>query len=169
LEEDAMRNWQDGAHVIVHTKVPTRPNMKGGIPVVLMCKRTQDAPEYGGHWALFGGALEARDGGDALKAARREVNEELDGAERDTTVLELLCTVETLRDIQTVTITYYTCELTATLDQLRLKKNPKSRKVEGHGFSLFTQEDIHHLRIRPEDREALHHFFRRHGARVVEL
>src|SRR4051812_19835225 len=49
---------------------------------VLLQHRTDDAPEFPGHWGMFGGSGEPEDDNDPLRAVRRELHEEL-GLELD--------------------------------------------------------------------------------------
>jgi 8-oxo-dGTP diphosphatase len=56
---------------------------------VLLQHRTDDAPAFPGHWGMFGGSGEEEDGGDPLRAVRRELREEL-GLEVDTSQIVTL-------------------------------------------------------------------------------
>ena len=147
-----------GAHVILHRMVATGRNQ---ILVVLLHKRTQDAPTYPGYWGLFGGGLDGQDHGNALEAVKRELAEELEGGDQAAEYVTELCRVPIAREGQTFAIQYYRAPLNADMDKLRLKRT--NNKVEGEGIAWFTAEEIHHLWLRSEDRIALRKFFESAG------
>jgi 8-oxo-dGTP pyrophosphatase MutT (NUDIX family) len=160
-----------GAHVVLHRLLRTSCDKKY-VPVVLLCKRTHDAPIHPANWALFGGKLEKRGskrkrGGKRKRderpeeAAMREVEEEL-GIKLIATRLEELCRVCVERANGTWSIHYFRYSLDYDLDKLRLHRNHEG-KVEGEGLGWFSAEEIHHLLVRPEDRIAVDTFFREHG------
>ena len=142
-----------GAHVVFHKMVAT-PG-KHQIQGVLLYKRTQDAPIQPGYWGLIGGSV--RRGEDATVALLREIKEELEVPEFQPP--EFLCDVSIMRDGVTKFIRYFKAHLGHDMDSLRLKRNQEDNKVEGEGLGWFTQEEIHHLWVRPEDRVALTRFF----------
>jgi len=149
-----------GAHVVFHRLLRTNP--VASVCAVLLCKRTQDAPTYPGCWALIGGKLE--NGEEPLAGALREVEEEL-GISLSETTPELLCDVRVQRnaDRHPIGARYFAVPLSLGMDNLTLKYNSEEQKVEGEGLGWFTAEEIHHLRLRPEDRVALEQFFEQSG------
>ncbi len=153
-----------GAHVVFYKMVCTRVDKKGGaadVQAVLLYKRTQDAPVHRGFWALFGGELKEQE--HPKSVLRREVEEELDagGLEKDLQGLSPLCFVNIPSKQEPRSIQYFTAPLNMEMDNLRLKRSREGKveKVEGEGLGWFSEEEIHHLTIRPEDREALARFF----------
>jgi 8-oxo-dGTP pyrophosphatase MutT (NUDIX family) len=166
-----------GAHVVLHKLLRTSCDKKhrnakddtdankNYVQVVLLYKRTHDAPIHPGHWALFGGKL--KDNEKPKAAAKREVNEELAidqvAVALDGNKLKALCNVKIARRDGSFWISYFSSLLDVGIDKLTLRPNPENSKVEGEGLGWFDAEDIHHLPLRPEDRFALIEFFRKHG------
>jgi 8-oxo-dGTP pyrophosphatase MutT (NUDIX family) len=152
-----------GAHVVFHrlvkaSRVTARDE---SVQVVLLCKRTQDAPIHPGYWALFGGKLKRPDE-QPKEAAKREVEEEL-GLILDATRLENLGElVIVARADGTSAVQYFQYLLDYDLNKLTLRPHPGGI-VEGEGLGWFTAEEIHHLMIRPEDRIAVDRFFHSRG------
>jgi 8-oxo-dGTP pyrophosphatase MutT (NUDIX family) len=165
-----------GAHVIFYHKVKTRPervkdkskDVIDEILVVLLAKRTQDAPTHPGLWSPIGGKVDPDKGDKTPKdTAAREVDEELDG-----TKLTRKKTKDRLKYLQSVMVTrkngpcwicYFSMPLRKGMHRLQLKWDREHHKVEGEGLAWFTAEEIHHLPMRPEDRIAVNTFFERHG------
>jgi 8-oxo-dGTP pyrophosphatase MutT (NUDIX family) len=149
-----------GAHVLFHRTLKT--TQKGVTPeqfvlAVLLCKRTLDAPVHPGHWGLFGGKLDP--GEKPEEAAVREVQEELH-LHLEGNDLKLLCDVQVHRGSESPSVRYYSHFLNCDLDGLTLQRSPKG-KVEGEGLGWFSEEEIHHATIRPEDRIAIDTFLER--------
>jgi 8-oxo-dGTP pyrophosphatase MutT (NUDIX family) len=145
-----------GAHVVLHRLVKT---CNGSVRVVLLYKRTHDAPIHAGHWALFGGKLGNNE--EPKDAVKREVQEEL-GIE--VAGLTDLCDVRIARADGTFSVRYFRSPLDVGIHELSLQPNPRDGKVEGEGLAWFDAEEIHHLTVRPEDRIALNEFFKNQGA-----
>ena len=147
-----------GAGVVLHRLIKTHTRL---MPAVLLCKRTHDAPVYEAHWSVFGGGINK---GEAPKAAAiREVREEL-GIVLLGNNLKRLCDVRIQRGAPKITgFRFFTCPLDVDMDRLTLQVNRDEGKVEGEGLAWFTAEEIHHLLIRPIDREAIGLFYRDNG------
>ena len=138
------------------------------ILAVLLYKRTQDAPIHPGHWALFGGKPEEKE--DEKAVLEREVidEKELEVTGLSETNFRVLLqgatpftNVRVIReDDKRPLISYFEAPLDQDIASLRLGRNPKGCKVEGEGLGWFTEEEIHHLWMRPEDRTALTRFFK---------
>src|SRR5260221_452090 len=128
-----------GAHVLLHRLLRTSCDKKHRkrkddlaadnkyVPVVLLCKRTHDAPIHPGYWGLFGGNLKNRES--PRDGAKREVDEEL-GIILKAKRLEELCSVSVERANGTCSIQYFRYSLEYDLDKLRLHRNNEG-KVEG--------------------------------------
>jgi 8-oxo-dGTP pyrophosphatase MutT (NUDIX family) len=144
-----------GAHVIFYRTVTT-PG-KHEIQAVLLCKRTHDAPVYPGYWALSGGRLGEHE--DPVEGLCREVREELETRTLDQALqgIQHSSDVPVIRGTTTLPIRYYYAPLNEDMDSLMLRRTQK--KVEGEGLGWFTEEEINHLWLRPEDRTALLWFF----------
>lgn len=168
-----------GAHVVFYKKVccerDDSKECKREIRVVLLCKRTQDAPIHQGYWSLFGGKRDA--GQTPRQTVVREVTEELQLYKKRLSEKEelelnrkLLKKMKKLpNDVPIIRmdgqffIRYFEFPLNIGMDILRLKRHKKSKKVEGEGLGWFTAEEVHHLMMRPEDRIAVTEFFRLNG------
>ncbi len=153
-----------GVHVVFHRMVPAPYDQLGKqqkIQAVLLCKRNHDAPVHPGYWGLFGGRLENSE--NPVGGLRRECREELEAKSLEQALENPthLTDVSTKRDGKTISIRYYEAPLTEEMDSLQLKRNEREKKVEGEGLGWFTEEEIHHLWLRPEDRTALGRFFQR--------
>ncbi len=151
-----------GAHVVFHRMVNTPFDKDGkqrSMPAVLLYKRTQDAPIHPSYWALIGGCPERQE--NPKSALCREAREELKagGLEQALECLKNLCRVDMLTEQGKVSIEYFTVPLNEDMDTLKLLRNPNG-KVEGEGLAWFTEEEVHHLHMRPEDRQALNTFFK---------
>src|SRR5579872_7223586 len=85
-----------GAHVVLHRLVRTSKDAKPGrsIPVILLCKRTHDAPIHPSFWGLPGGTRDPSEAPE--KTAVREAHEEL-GMVLDQTRLDPLHEAKLLR------------------------------------------------------------------------
>lgn len=157
-----MMKWKDGdgAHVVFYRALSMNPKGKS-VLAVLLCKRTQDAPNYPGCWSLFGGQLDIRHNEDPGSAARREIQEELKTIDVNLGTLEL----EELyvARVKGFTVTYFKAPLNIGMNMMRLRWNMEHNKVEGEGIGWFTAEEIHHLMMRPEDRIAVNEFFKKAG------
>ena len=167
-----------GAHVVLHRLLRTSCGKKHKkteddiaadkkyVQVVLLSKRTHDAPIHPGHWALFGGTREGNE--NPKDRAKLEVMQELandrDPVDLAASNLKALCDVTIARRDGTFRIRYFSSLLDVGIDKLTLRPNGKDGKVEGEGLGWFDAEEIHHLPVRPEDRIALKEFFRKHGA-----
>ena len=147
---------KDGAHVVFHKFLNTRGD---AVQAVLLYKRTQDAPTDPGCWSLFGGVVEASES--PIQAARREVKEELKAIDVDLGKVEMkeLCDVPVKRNEGTCSISYFSASLDIGINKLRLRWNLKEKKVEGEGLGWFTEKEVKHLMMRPEDRTAVTKFF----------
>ena len=155
-----------GAHVVFYRLVQTgkgKKSEKNAIQVILLCKRTQDAPIHAGHWSLFGGKLQKKEL--PVKGLIREVEEELEmnGAKINRIDMKNLCDVRIRRGQAMYSIRYFCSRLEVGMDGLRLKRNEEESKVEGEGLGWFTAEEVQHLMMRPEDRIAVTNFFRKNG------
>jgi 8-oxo-dGTP pyrophosphatase MutT (NUDIX family) len=128
----------------------------------LLCKRTQDAPTYPGYWALIGGKL--NDGEEPAAGALREVEEEL-GISSTEIALKSLCDVRIQRKVASGELgaRYFVATLDLGMDKLALRYNAEEGLVEGEGLGWFTAEEVHHMRLRPEDRVAVGKFFEQRG------
>jgi ADP-ribose pyrophosphatase YjhB (NUDIX family) len=149
-----------GAHVVFHRKL--KVPRKGKTPerivrMVLLCKRTQDAPNDAGCWSLFGGKIDGNE--EPANAAKREVLEELH-LHLEAHDLEKLCDVPAKHEPGSF-VAYYSFRLNWDLDNLTLRRNPQG-KVEGEGLGWFTEEEVRGLKIRPDDQKALNEFFTTH-------
>lgn len=153
-----------GAHVVLYRILNgpgTRWENRPGDPTVravLLCKRTLDAPVHPGYWGLFGGMVDSAE--TPRTAVFREVYEELK-INLPEKPLESLCDVRTERAGGTVFVSYFMCPLPLDMDELTLRRH--KGRVEGEGLAWFDADEVHHLKIRPEDRIALEHFFHYHG------
>jgi ADP-ribose pyrophosphatase YjhB (NUDIX family) len=162
-----------GAHVVFYRMVCTPYDREGRqqqIEAVLLYKRTQDAPIHPGYWSLFGGKVDEKDQ-DEKAALKREVitEKELRVNGLSLKAFEVLLQdsewftdVRVMRHDGKKLIRYFKALLAIDMDSLQLGQNPKSeeKKVEGEGLGWFTEEEIHHLWLRPEDRKALTRFFK---------
>jgi 8-oxo-dGTP pyrophosphatase MutT (NUDIX family) len=146
-----------GAHVVLYRELRTPSD---SVEAVLLCKRTLNAPIHPGYWALFGGKLEEKDGGAANAAAKREVEEEL-GIKLNKDDLLDLCRIQVRRKDEEPFIQYFSCRLDYDMNRLTLRPQGADGKVEGEGLGWFSEEEVHHLTVRPEDRIAINAFFRR--------
>jgi len=149
-----------GAHVVLHRLLMNQSRQ--GVQVVLLSKRTLDAPTHPGHWGLFGGEIED----DELPAAavKREVEEELGVAgewKLDLAKLKDLTEGDAPRADGIHKVKYYSYQFAFDLDHLALRRNANG-KVEGDGIAWFTKEEVENLKIRPEDRSAIGQFFQKH-------
>jgi nucleoside triphosphatase len=154
-----------GAHVVFHRCL--KSSSEGAtsechVPAVLLCKRTQDAPIHPGFWGLLGGNVQ--NGESAEQTVRREVSEELQvgqGANLDEVWRGLteLADVSVRRGEDTCVIKYYSCLFNCDMDQLTLRRNSK-QKVEGEGLAWFSANEIHCVKVRPEDRIAVSYFLK---------
>ena len=153
-----------GAHIVLHKMVPTPGKQK--IQAVLLYKRTQNAPVHPGYWGLFGGRLKNNE--DPLKGLQREIAEEMEvtGMQQDWLKnAKHLTDLSIVRDEKELSVRYFEAPLDRDMDSLRLKRN--KNKVEGEGLGWFTEEEIQHIWLRPEDRTALTKFFSS-GARPTQ-
>jgi 8-oxo-dGTP pyrophosphatase MutT (NUDIX family) len=158
-----------GAHVVFHRLIKTRPICCQDsneykihmIRAVLLCKRTTDAPIHPGSWSLIGGTVDNNES--PRETAAREVAEELEIARDHSLDMKFLVDVTVSRRGGPCTIRYFESQLDADMDDLKLKRQQDSGKVENEGLSWFTAEEIHHLPMRPEDRMAVNKFFATHG------
>ena len=118
---------------------------------VLLCKRTQDAPNYPGCWSLFGGKLDSTDNGGPECAARREIQEELKAIDVNLGTLEM----EKLHadSVNGYSVMYFKALLDIGMDMMRLKWNMEHKKVEGEGIGWFTEKKVQDLKekMRRED------------------
>ena len=138
----------DGAHVVLYTTDKRILLYKRDL-----CKRDGSPLIHPGHWALFGGEIECgRDGNDPQRADSNELRDELAGYESEPDSFEPLCCIRVTRPNRHPLIHYYTAPLDRTIYQLTLRE-------EGSGLGLFSQEEIDHIPIRPEDRLAIERFF----------
>ncbi|MAF53396.1 MAG: NUDIX hydrolase [SAR202 cluster bacterium] len=145
-----------GAHVIFHRRVPTA--LDESVQVVLLCKRTQDAPTDSGKWSFFGGTREEMDGGDPARTAVREVAEELT-VSVDVDELGYVGRFAVPSGAETVHVEIYASELRQDMDALTLRRAAPDLIVEGEGLAWFTAEETRALDIRLADRQALAAFF----------
>lgn len=165
-EKEKINNKIKGAHVVFYKslRVGERCNNETGkkeedfVQAVLLCKRTQDAPIHPGYWALFGGKLDEEE--EPEDGVFREVKEEL----RICIIKEDMKTLDKIKIMRETEswIKYFVYQLDNDMDTLQLRKNKKD-KVEGEGLGWFTAEEVHHLRMRPEDRIAVAKFFQEYG------
>ena len=155
-------NQPAGAHVIFHRLL--KASKRQSIQVVLLCKRTQDAPIHPGLWALFGGTVNS--GENPEDTVLREIKEELEICDKEKypkiSNFRKLDPVPIGREDGKRLIAYYSCLLEVDMDKLRLIKR-SGKKIEGEGLAWFTAEEIHHLTVRPEDRVAINKFFKESG------
>ena len=161
-----------GVHVVFHKLLRTpydKNQRQQAILAVLLYKRTQDAPIHPGHWALFGGKVDQKDQ-DEKEALQRELVDEHElivNGLPEQEYKELLAKAKHLTNVRVIRedekrplISYFEAPLNQDIASLRLGRNPKGCKVEGEGLGWFTEEEIHHLWMRPEDRTALTRFFK---------
>lgn len=152
--------WKDGdgAHVVFYRALSMNPEGQS-VPAVLLCKRTQDAPDHPGFWSLFGGQLDDKDNGDPECAARREIQEELKAIDVNLGTLEM--EKLHLAKVNECSVTYFKAPLDIGMNMMRLRWNMEHKKVEGEGVGWFTEEDIQYLekRMRSEDHSAVAKFF----------
>ena len=151
-----------GAHIVFYKFVKTPYDEDGKqreVQAVLLYKRTSDAPIHPSYWGLIGGSKSGDE--DIKETAKREATEELETTGMNIVLedMEGLCSILIIRG-QSIKkeIQYYKAKLDRDMDCLKLKKNEKG-KVEGEGLAWFTEEEVHHLYLRPEDRKALRFFF----------
>lgn len=149
---------RDGAHVVFYRELRMNPEGKF-VLAVLLCKRTQDAPNDPGLWSLFGGQLDDKDNGDPECAVRREIQEELKTIDVNLGTLEM----EEL-DVASVrgcTVTYFKAHLNIGMNMMRLRWNMEHNKVEGEGIGWFTEKEVQELKekMRQEDYAAITKFF----------
>ena len=110
--------------------------------VLLQQRDDNPAIRYPGHWALFGGTVEA--GESAAEAVAREVQEEIDFAMRNFGLFREF--------VQNNKHEFaYVGELTASPDALTLS--------EGQGMELFHPAELPDLLIRPDDKQTLEEYF----------
>jgi 8-oxo-dGTP pyrophosphatase MutT (NUDIX family) len=128
------------------------------VQVVLLCKRTQDAPTDPGKWSFFGGTREELDGGDPARTAVREVAEELT-VSIDVDELEYVERFAVPADPETFHVEIFASELRQAMDTLTLRRAAPGEIVEGEGLAWFTAEETRALDLRATDRKALAAFF----------
>ncbi len=156
-----------GVHIVFYRMLPTQCYKNGEqyrVQAVLLYKRTQDAPNRTGYWALFGGTKKASE--DDKTTLIRELVEEHE--------LQVKCMSDQnyeglLQDAEKLTcvpddckmmMKYYKAKLEKDMDSLFLGQNPnENNKVEGEGLGWFTEEESRHLCMRREDSIALRRFF----------
>ena len=150
-----------GAHVVFHKLLCASHSNNRAVTVqaVLLCKRTQDAPVHPGYWSFVGGKLDSEE--DPEKGLRREIDEEIEIIDTHTSDLSLqfLCDAKIRSGPSWYVIRYFSSQLTEDMDKLRLKRTRDEDKVEGDGLGWFTEDEVHHIRMRPEDRLAANEFF----------
>lgn len=124
---------------------------------MLLQKRTHDVPFFPCAWGIFGGHSEEKDRS-PLDTARREITEELEGADLMVPTQLLLQTkIFSPLKRQVVPVILYVMELAVGLERLRLKRT--NGCVESAGFALFIEEEIGSLRMTADVREGVSAFF----------
>jgi 8-oxo-dGTP pyrophosphatase MutT (NUDIX family) len=150
----------NGAHLVLHrrARISKLATNTDTVCVVLLTKRTYDAPVHRCLWGLPGGT---RDNDETPKeTAVREAREEL-GLKLAHSDLDTVTDVEFSRGQGPKRVWYFSCNWPDAVDHLSLEGNGQEEKPqrEDEGLAWFDAEEIHHLPIRPEDRIALYRFF----------
>lgn len=110
--------------------------------VLLQQRDDNPAIRYPAHWSLFGGSIE--EGEAPATAVAREVKEEIDFDMRNFGLFREFVQ-NNKREFA------FAGELTARLDELTLS--------EGQGMNFFYPSQLKELRIRPDDKDTLEHYF----------
>lgn len=110
--------------------------------VLLQQRDDNPAIRYPAHWSLFGGSIE--EGEAPATAVAREVKEEIDFDMRNFGLFREFVQ-NNKREFA------FAGELTARLDELTL--------TEGQGMNFFYPSQLKELRIRPDDKDTLEHYF----------